>query len=223
MNEVSSLATALDAFQGEISSLRRVLSGRLLALEVIRLDLTQELESAAVEHERLKQEVAVLEHADELLRASEVSRGRWRGRVSSRMLERARGFVFPVDAPHWFTHNWGFPRPNDRVHKGTDIMARRGAAVVAARAGRVREIGYSLPLGGTVVWLEGDDGTLYYYAHLAQVSPDIQTGMQVPAGFPLGTVGTTGNAKGGEPHLHFGMYFGGGGPVDPYLFLLVSD
>ena len=192
-------------------------------LEATRQEVTKKLESAAAEHERLKQDVAVLEHADELARASEAARSRWRGRVGSRLLARARGFVFPVDGPHWFTHDWGLPRPDDREHKGTDIMAGSGTAVVAVRAGRVREVAYRMPLGGTVVWLEGDDGTSYYYAHLQSVDPGIKAGLRVPAGFPLGTVGSTGNAQGGEPHLHFGMYPGGGGPADPYLFLLVSD
>lgn len=223
VNEVSSLAEGLDALQAETSRRSRSLSDRLRVLEAIRLDLAQKLESAAAEHERLRQEVTVLEHADALLQASAAARGRWRGRVGSRMLKRAQGFVFPVDGPHWFTHDWGFPRPDDRVHKGTDIMAPRGTPVVAARAGRVREVAYHRPLGGTVVWLEGDDGTLYYYAHLARVNPDIEAGAQVVAGFPLGAVGTTGNAQGGEPHLHFGVYPGGGGPTDPYLLLLVSD
>ena len=223
LDEVSSLAEALVAFQEDMASLRQGLSGHLLVLETTRLEVTKKLESAAAEHERLKQDVAVLEHADELARASEAARSRWRGRVGSRLLARARGFVFPVDGPHWFTHDWGFPRPDDREHKGTDIMAGRGTAVVAVRAGRVSEVAYRMPLGGTVVWLEGDDGTSYYYAHLQRVDPGIKAGLRVPAGFPLGTVGSTGNAQGGEPHLHFGMYPGGGGPTDPYLFLLVSD
>lgn len=73
------------------------------------------------------------------------------------------------------------------------------------------------------MWLEGDDGTSYYYAHLQRIDRGIKVGLRVPAGFPLGTVGTTGNAQEGEPHLHFGMCPGGGGPADPYLLLLVSD
>ncbi|MHB8868535.1 MAG: murein hydrolase activator EnvC family protein [Thermoleophilia bacterium] len=223
VDRVSSLAEGLLALQAETARRRRSLDDRLIVLEAIRIDLSQKLDDAAVEHARLGQEVAVLEHADELLRSSEAARERWRGRVGARFLERASGFVFPIDGPHWFTHDWGFPRPDDRVHKGTDIMAPRGTPVVATRAGWVHEVAYHRPLGGTVVWLAGEDGTLYYYAHLATVNPELATGLRVVAGLPLGTVGTSGNANGGDPHLHFGMYPGHGEAVDPYLLLLVSD
>jgi hypothetical protein len=38
-------------------------------------------------------------------------------------------------------------------------------------------------------------------------------------GDTLGFVGNSGNARGTRPHLHFGIYRRGSGPVDPYPFV----
>jgi hypothetical protein len=43
--------------------------------------------------------------------------------------------------------------------------------------------------------------------------------MQVDVGDTLGFVGNTGNARTTPPHLHFGVYRRGEGPVDPYWFV----
>jgi peptidoglycan LD-endopeptidase LytH len=60
-------------------------------------------------------------------------------------------------------------------------------------------------------------GQSHYYAHLDDqlVTP----GQRVRAGEPLGTVGSTGNARGTAPHLHFGIYARGQGPLDPFPFV----
>lgn len=109
------------------------------------------------------------------------------------------GSVFPVVGyrgpigPHW-----------GGVLGGMDIMAAEGTPVVAMRGGTVTNTGYSPTAGGNWAEIRGDDGNLYYYAHMqgpAQVSP----GVNVPAGTPLGFVGRTGNARNTPPHLHLGI------------------
>ena len=107
----------------------------------------------------------------------------------------------------------------ERRHEGIDVFAPRGTPVVAATDG-VASPGDNR-LGGTVVWLrDGTRGLSLYYAHLdtALVAP----GQRVARGDTLGTVGTTGNARGTAPHLHFGIYgrrADGRGAVDPYPFV----
>jgi murein DD-endopeptidase MepM/ murein hydrolase activator NlpD len=59
--------------------------------------------------------------------------------------------------------------------------------------------------GGLFVSIIGDDGVRYYGSHLQQVAAVIQPGLRVSAGQTLGYVGTSGDARGTAPHLHFGI------------------
>lgn len=109
--------------------------------------------------------------------------------------------LFPVAGANEYIDSWGFPRSGGRRHKGTDIMAAAGTPVVAVREG-VLTSGNSR-LGGITLWLEADDGTRYYYAHLESI--EIGSGY-VTTGQVIGYVGSTGNASAGAPHLHFEIH-----------------
>jgi murein DD-endopeptidase MepM/ murein hydrolase activator NlpD len=113
--------------------------------------------------------------------------------------------------------SWGEPRSGRRKHAGIDIFARRGTPIVAAAAGEVIRIGTTDKLGGNTVWVAGSGARLYYYAHLDHFRPGLSVGESVSAGTRLGFVGTTGNARGTPPHLHFGVYpaLRAFAPVDP--------
>jgi murein DD-endopeptidase MepM/ murein hydrolase activator NlpD len=112
--------------------------------------------------------------------------------------------------------SYGEPRSGHRRHQGIDIFARRGTPVVAACGGEVVRIGHDR-LGGNVVWVAGGGARLYYYAHLEAFRPGLRVGERVDGGAVLGRVGTTGNARGTPPHLHFGVYpaLHAFWPVDP--------
>ena len=113
----------------------------------------------------------------------------------------------------------GFGAPRDagvRVHQGVDIFAPRGTLVVAAADGIVTSAGIN-GLGGNVVWqVRPLRGESLYYAHLDRQL--VKAGSYVRRGDVLGTVGNTGNARGGPTHLHFGIY-ARGGAVDPLPYL----
>jgi murein DD-endopeptidase MepM/ murein hydrolase activator NlpD len=110
--------------------------------------------------------------------------------------------------------SFGNPRGSDRTHEGVDIFAPRGTYVLSATEGIVARIGTNR-LGGNVVFVIGPGGERYYYAHLDAVDAALSLGQRVGTGTILGTVGTTGNATGTPPHLHFGIY-GARGAEDPY-------
>jgi murein DD-endopeptidase MepM/ murein hydrolase activator NlpD len=113
---------------------------------------------------------------------------------------------------------FGGPRPGDRAHEGVDIFAPRGTPVVSTTRGFVARIGEN-GLGGTVVWVLGPGGDRHYYAHLHSVA-DVKTGQRILPGDLLGTVGTTGNARGTPPHLHYGIYRRGNGAINPFPLLM---
>ena len=112
---------------------------------------------------------------------------------------------------------WGGSRDNGgRSHEGVDIFASRGTPVVAATGGFITRTG-NTGLGGKQVWQrDGVLGNSLYYAHLDSIM--VQGGAQVKTGDTIGLVGSTGNAEGGAPHLHFGIY-AVGGATDPYPYL----
>ncbi|HEX7831741.1 MAG TPA: M23 family metallopeptidase [Thermoanaerobaculia bacterium] len=103
------------------------------------------------------------------------------------------------------SNSWGNSRDGGkRKHKGIDIFAPKGTAIVAVSDGVISFIGEQ-PKGGNCVWLTTEDGAAFYYAHLDRWAPGLYEGMEVRSGDLLGYVGNTGNAKTTPPHLHFGV------------------
>lgn len=125
-------------------------------------------------------------------------------------------WVCPV-GPASFFNDWGFPRPGGRYHEGNDLFISRGTPVVAPVSGTVEFIVGSI--GGNQFWLEGDDGVRYLGSHMDGFKGKDR---KVAAGEVLGYVGTSGNARGTSPHLHFGIYVNGSA-VNPYPTLLQFD
>jgi murein DD-endopeptidase MepM/ murein hydrolase activator NlpD len=100
---------------------------------------------------------------------------------------------------------WHAPRGTGRLHEGQDIFAPRGTPILSSTNGYVFKIGEN-NLGGQTVSVIGSGGRIYYYAHLDRYAPGLEVGNRVTPRTVLGYVGTTGNAQGTPPHLHFGIY-----------------
>ena len=99
-----------------------------------------------------------------------------------------------------------------RLHAGSDIGAGMGAAIYAARGGRVLSVQSPGQSGGygnyTIIDHGGGQRTAYAHQSKVLVSP----GQVVAAGQRIGSVGSTGNSTG--PHLHF-EYMKDGKRVNP--------
>lgn len=110
----------------------------------------------------------------------------------------AQGYAFPVQG---YQGEVSLHHGSNRG--GSDIFAPRGTPVMAMRGGTVTHVGTS-GVGGNNVSIQGDDGLVYYYAHMDQ-APLVQQGSKVAAGEQLGVVGDSGNAQGTGTHLHIGI------------------
>jgi murein DD-endopeptidase MepM/ murein hydrolase activator NlpD len=118
-------------------------------------------------------------------------------------------FVCPIRGPLTFSDTWGAPRPGGRRHEGTDLMNASGTPNVAVVSGEFET--HHSGLGGLSIYLHGDDGNTYYYAHLSQiVGPD----RRVAQGEVIALTGSSGDAT--TPHTHFEFHPGGGSAVNSY-------
>ncbi len=172
---------------------------------------------ASAEPAALELAYVALRPGDYLLRMQpELLRG---GRVTLTVSAHA-SLGFPVAGRNIEAIRSGYGAPRDagrRDHHGVDIFAPRGTPVVAVAAGRVSRVTTNR-LGGNVVWLrETEHGRRLYYAHLDRHA--VFEDMWVEPGDTLGFVGNTGNARTTPPHLHFGIYLRGQGPMDPFFHL----
>jgi hypothetical protein len=117
----------------------------------------------------------------------------------------AGGYVFPVFGPAAFVDSFGAPRANVSWHHGVDIFAPLGAPVLAVSRGTLFSVGWN-DIGGNRLWLRDEAGNEFYYAHLSAFSTLAVDGARVEAGAVLGFVGTSGDAEGTPPHLHFEIH-----------------
>lgn len=91
-----------------------------------------------------------------------------------------------------------------KFHKGEDIPAPTGVAIVAAASGTVTTAGWVSGYGNYTVINHGG-GVMTAYGHQSAIH--VSVGQRVTAGQTIGLVGSTGNSTG--PHLHFEVYVNG--------------
>lgn len=147
--------------------------------------------------------------------AASNSTGSSNGGASSSNRSVVGGVVCPLTPGRTsFIDSWGYPRSGGRRHKGTDMFAPYGNPVFAMESGvvSVRTGG----LGGKTIWLKGDSGVAYYYAHLSRY--DVSSGERVSQGQQIAANGNSGNAEGTSPHVHLQIHPGGrsSSAVNPY-------
>ena len=100
-------------------------------------------------------------------------------------------------------------------YPATDILAKQGCKFVSPVEGVVDEVNRTdvwsgktnlgPERGGLSVSIIGTDGVRYYGSHLRTIVKSIEPGVAVKAGQIIGTIGSTGSARGTSPHLHFGI------------------
>lgn len=97
---------------------------------------------------------------------------------------------------------WYYPWGKSVVHKGIDIFANEGTPVIASVYGIVLYAG-EIERGGNVVVVLGPKWRIHYYAHLKTRAVGCLS--LVSTGGKIGEVGTSGNAVGKPPHLHYSI------------------
>ncbi len=127
------------------------------------------------------------------------------------------GRTCPVAGASSFSDSWGDPRSGGRTHKGVDMVATTGTPLVAVENGYIWSPNWHWA-GGIGLYLRGDSGDIYYYAHMNGYAPGITDGLRVGVGQLVGYVGNTGNSA--VPHLHLGYQPGGGPYTNPYQLMV---
>jgi peptidoglycan LD-endopeptidase LytH len=97
---------------------------------------------------------------------------------------------------------WFYPWGKSVTHKGVDIFARRNTAIHSSTYGIVLYHGKS-NMGGNIVYVLGPKWTIHYYAHMDTIKTKMFSLVSTKS--IIGTVGSTGNAAGKLPHLHYTM------------------
>ena len=217
------LARARRALSGHVSSLYK--AGGTRPLSGI-LGSSAEVVVSRVEFETILQEGQVAAVADARIAFDSYEAAIKDVKSAMAQMDRLAGFnpthlvggrfvSCPVSEPYSFVDSWGAPRSGGRAHKGTDIMNPMGNTVHAIVDGVISRQSYS-SLGGISLYLRGDDGNEYYYAHLMRYTSTV--GQRVKAGELIAINGQTGNARFTAPHVHFEVHPGGGAAVNPYPY-----
>ena len=100
-------------------------------------------------------------------------------------------------------------------HKGIDIGAHGGAAIVAALDGKVIQTGYNIARGNFII-VDHGGGIVTLYQHGQNGSIRVSAGQNVSKGQTIMGVGSTGYSTGN--HLHFEVWENGT-PVNPISYV----
>ncbi len=131
-----------------------------------------------------------------------------------------------------YNNDYDDPR-GDAFHHALDLFASPGTPIISVADGYAwpnRDLGDTAKEfvffedGGYHAYVFGDDGIIYYYAHML-TKPLIRPGSRVRAGNMVGQVGASGNVSDNTcDHLHMAMYKTSSegnklGPVNPFDYV----
>ena len=124
--------------------------------------------------------------------------------------------ILPVDGfiSSGFSYKRKHPLFHDnRSHEGTDVVAQKGATIMAAATGRVVDVGVKIGYG-LMVTLDHGDGIRTRYAHCSKVL--VQPRQRVERGEKIAEVGNSGWAT--NHHVHYEV-LKFGKPLDPTTYI----
>jgi len=208
----------LVAARGELTRFNAQLDDTRVELEVVE---SQKLDARNSQESAMEAEQAAYAKLSGRCKELATQYDKEQAEIQARAKQRASGsvqvgsFICPFTPGRTsFIDSWGAPRSGGRAHKGTDMFAAWNEPMYAVTSGRV-VLGNS-GLGGKTIWLLGDNGLGFYYAHLSDFN--VASGASVSQGATIGFNGDSGNARGGSPHPHFEIHPGGRGSsaVNPY-------
>ena len=216
----------------------------LIFLQEDRKSLEEQFQTLAAEQEELAAEAAVIAErlTTQLEQYNEEYQeiyGQWQKEEAARRAAReaariaaaaaASGFASsafvdptgrtcPVAGANTFRDSWLEPRPyRGGYHHGTDLIAATGTPLVAMESGYIYSRGYHWA-GGNGLYIRGNSGDIYYYAHMQGYAAGTAPGSRVGVTQIVGWVGSTGASS--VPHLHLGFQPGGGALTNPYQLLV---
>lgn len=114
---------------------------------------------------------------------------------------------FPLSEMHIrnnsISNTFGMVRNSGRkAHQGWDLSAKIGDPVFSIAPFETSMSGYHADYGYWVMYRSTKSGYYYFNAHLSRIPPLPKRGK---IGDIIGYVGTSGNARNSDPHLHFEM------------------
>jgi murein DD-endopeptidase MepM/ murein hydrolase activator NlpD len=129
----------------------------------------------------------------------------------ARIREEENRYIWPVHGrltSYFGRRNLGMGTAS--FHRGIDIAAPTGTAIVAARAGTVTFAGWSTRGYGYLVRIRHAGGAESWYGHASRIL--VSVGQHVNQGQRIALIGSTGISTG--PHLHFELHVSGSA-IDP--------
>lgn len=210
VNELEYLQVDRATLQSEIDTLLADQEALTLELEAKTEEILAQLDDANAEYQALYDQWRVEEAERQRLAAEARARANRAAAAAAASAAVSSGTPFtvvngrtcPVAGASSFTDTWGEPRSGGRAHLGVDMVAPTGTPLVAIENGYIWSPNWHYQ-GGLGLYVRGDSGVLYYYAHLNAYAPGLSDGQRVGVGELIGYVGNTGNST--IPHLHLSM------------------